>query len=172
MARKIIIAALFVVLAATLLQSTYATTYTVGDSTGWQIPTGNSELYDNWADNKNFVVGDILVFTFTTGEQDVAEVTEVAYDACTATNTIFTENNGPARIRLKRTGDHYFICTVPGHCAAGQKLRVEVLNGTTTVPTHGSNIPGVLTPNPPSLASSLVATLSVVFMSIALVLVC
>ncbi|XWS17129.1 hypothetical protein CRYUN_Cryun33cG0042000 [Craigia yunnanensis] len=135
MARKISIAALFVVLAATLLQSTFAATYTVGDSTGWTRPTNDDDLYDNWDDNKDFVVGDILVFNFTTGQQDVAEVTEAAYDACTTTNTIFTENNGPARITLNRTGDYYFICTFPGHCSSGQKLNVEVRAGTSTALT-------------------------------------
>ena len=60
MARKISMATLFVVLAATLLQSTFAATYTVGDSTGWIMPTNNADLYDNWDDNKDFVVGDIL----------------------------------------------------------------------------------------------------------------
>ncbi|XWS72946.1 hypothetical protein CRYUN_Cryun02cG0083100 [Craigia yunnanensis] len=162
MARKISMIALFVVLAATLLQSMYAGTYIVGDSSGWQIPTNNANLYDDWVDNKDFVVGDILVFNFTTGEHDVAEVTEAAYDACIPTNTIFTENKGPAGITLGSTGDHYFICTFPGHCLGGQKLKVEVQSGTST--------PGIFTP--PSSASSIVATLSLVFMSVALVLLC
>lgn len=48
-----------VVLASTLLQSTYAVTYTVGDSTGWTVPS-NTEFYDEWADNKTFAVGDVL----------------------------------------------------------------------------------------------------------------
>ncbi|XVE98350.1 hypothetical protein REPUB_Repub03eG0098800 [Reevesia pubescens] len=172
MARKISLAALFVVLAATLLQSTYATTYTVGDSTGWRVPNSNNGFYENWADNKTFVVGDILVFNFTTGVHDVAEVNKTAYDNCTTTNTIFTDNNGPARITLNRTGEHYYICTVPGHCSAGQKLNVEVQNSTNIAPTPGSshNTPGVL--SPPSSASSLVATLSLVFMSTVLVLLC
>ncbi|MBA0747443.1 hypothetical protein Gogos_004356, partial [Gossypium gossypioides] len=72
-------AAVFVVLASTL--TTYAsTTYTVGDSTGWQVPT---------------------MFNFITGEHDVAEVTEPGYDACTNTDTISTDNKGPVKITLK-----------------------------------------------------------------------
>ncbi|XP_022756489.1 stellacyanin-like [Durio zibethinus] len=163
MARKISMAALSVVLAATLVQITYARTYTVGDSISWQIPNSNADFYDDWAENKDFMVGDVLVFNFTTGAHNVAEVTEVAYDACSTTDTIFTENNGPARITLKRTGEYYFICTFPAHCFGGQKLKVDVRNGASTTP-------GIL--GPPSSASSLVATLYLVSMSIALVLLC
>ncbi|KAA3476904.1 stellacyanin-like [Gossypium australe] len=158
-------AAVFVVLASTL--TTYAsTTYTVGDSTGWQVPTSNSNLYDDWADNKTFVVGDDLLFNFITGKHDVAEVTEPGYDACTNTDTISTDNKGPVKITLKRTGDHYFICTYPGHCPAGQKLKVQVRSET------GDTTPGVLSP-PRNAASSLVVTISLVFVSIAtFVLLC
>ncbi|GMI84265.1 hypothetical protein like AT1G45063 [Hibiscus trionum] len=135
MGREISTAALFVFLVANLLlQSAYGTTYTVGDSTGWGIPTGNDDFYDDWADNKIFAVGDVLVFNFTTGQHNVAEVTEAAYDACNAANTLFTVNNGPARITLNRTGEHHFICAFPGHCSAGQKLNIEVRSGGGTGP--------------------------------------
>ncbi|XVF48069.1 hypothetical protein PTKIN_Ptkin03bG0161200 [Pterospermum kingtungense] len=158
-------AALFVVLAATLLQRTYARNYTVGDSTGWQVPLNNSNFYEDWASNKDFVVGDILVFNFTTGRHDVAEVTEAAYDACNITNTISIDLNGPAIITLNRTGDYYFFCAFPNHCSRGQKLKVEA-RSTSSVPSPGSS------PTSPSSASSLVATLSLFFMSIALVFLC
>ncbi|XVE59859.1 hypothetical protein DITRI_Ditri05aG0081000 [Diplodiscus trichospermus] len=96
---------------AALARLTFAVTDTVGDASGWRIPANNDDLYDDWDDDKDLVVGDILVFNFTTGGHDVAEVTEAAYNAGTTTNTIFTESNGPARITL--TGHHYFICTFP-----------------------------------------------------------
>ncbi|MBA0747441.1 hypothetical protein Gogos_004355 [Gossypium gossypioides] len=71
-------AAIFVVLASTL--TTYAsTTYTVGDFSGWQVPT---------------------MFNFITGEHDVAEVTDPGYDACTTSDTISTDNKGPVKITL------------------------------------------------------------------------
>ncbi|XVE59861.1 hypothetical protein DITRI_Ditri05aG0081200 [Diplodiscus trichospermus] len=172
MARKISMAALFVVLAATSLQTSFAITYTVGDSRGWTIPISDDDLYDNWDDDKFFVVGDILVFNFSTGRHDVAEVTEAAYNACTTNNTIFTESNGPARITLNRTGDHYFICTFTGHCTRGLKLGVQVRNGTiSTAPTPGpsSGTPTVVL-SPVNSASSLVATLSFVFISIGFIM--
>ncbi|XVE59860.1 hypothetical protein DITRI_Ditri05aG0081100 [Diplodiscus trichospermus] len=171
MARELSMAAvLFVLLAATSLQTTFAVTYTVGDASGWRIPTNNKAFYDDWDDDKDFVVGDILVFNFTTGGHNVAEVREAAYNACTTTNTIFTESNGPESITLNRTGHHYFICTFPDHCSSGQKLDIEVQNGSSsTVPTRPGSSPetptGVLSP-PNSASSVLVATFSFVFMSI------
>ncbi|KAE8710406.1 putative Early nodulin 16 [Hibiscus syriacus] len=164
MGEKISMAALILVLAANLLQSTYGTTYTVGDSSGWVIPSSNTDFYDNWADNKNFVVGDVLVFTFTTGTHNVAEVTEAAYDACNVANPISTLSSGPARITLNRTGDHYFICAFPGHCSAGQKLSVEVRNGTrnssapTPSPRPSPTIPGAPSPTPTTPATPSPAT--------------
>ncbi|MBA0719217.1 hypothetical protein Golax_006917, partial [Gossypium laxum] len=147
MAMKIVsMTATLVVLASNVLQITYAGTYTVGDTIGWVIPT---------------------VFKFTTGEHDVAKVTEAAYNACSSANTILTRSTGPARITLNSIGDHHFICTFADHCAEGQKLSVEVRNGPRTAPVPGTshNTTGT-SPPPPSSASSLVATSSLVFMSI------
>ncbi|KAB2024063.1 hypothetical protein ES319_D06G061700v1 [Gossypium barbadense] len=125
-------ATIFVVLASTL--TTYAsTTYTVGDFSGSQVPTNNSNLYDNWADNKTFVVGDNPLFNFITREHDVAEVTEPGYNACTTTDTISTDNKGPLKVQVRSD------------------------NGDTT--------PGVLSP-PHNAASSLVVTISLVFVSV------
>ncbi|GMI81200.1 hypothetical protein HRI_001789300 [Hibiscus trionum] len=169
MAIKIISAAALVavVLASTVLQSTYAASFTVGDNTGWTVPPGggNNEFYDNWAENKTFVVGDILDFNFATGAHNVAEVSEADYDTCNGTNPIATHGTGPASVTLNRTGEYHFICTVPGHCIGGQKLSVEVRNG----PRSGT--PGS-SPNGSSSASSLVAAVSLSIMSVALVLFC
>lgn len=61
MERKLnmIVFAIFATVA--LLQSLVAsTTYEVGDSLGWTIPSGGSAAYSTWAANKTFIVGDIL----------------------------------------------------------------------------------------------------------------
>ncbi|MBA0873380.1 hypothetical protein Goshw_001343 [Gossypium schwendimanii] len=153
MGGKISMAAFFVVLAANVLQSTDGATYKVGDSTGWRVPT-NIDFYEDWADDRVFFVGDVLVFNFTTGKHNVAVVTEAAYEACNTTDTITIMCNGPARITLNRTGDFYFICAVPGHCSAGQKVRVEVKNGNrhAAAPAPGpmpkSRPPSTATPSP------------------------
>ncbi|KAB1996482.1 hypothetical protein ES319_D13G235300v1 [Gossypium barbadense] len=52
-------AALFVVLAANVLQSTNGVSFTVGDFTGWIKPI-KEDFYQNWAHGKSFVKGDVL----------------------------------------------------------------------------------------------------------------
>lgn len=49
----------FVVMVVILTEGAAAVTHTVGDTTGWTIPSTPS-FYDDWADNKTFSVGDVL----------------------------------------------------------------------------------------------------------------
>ncbi|OMO81114.1 Plastocyanin-like protein [Corchorus capsularis] len=92
------------------------------------------------------------------GEDDVAEVTETAYDYCTTNDRIHHYKESPVSITLKDPKDYYFLCTFSNHCAGGQKLHVQVLNSTANTDILGS-------------ASSLVPTLYLVlFISIVLLL--
>ncbi|KAK9149624.1 hypothetical protein Scep_008381 [Stephania cephalantha] len=119
--------------------------YTVLDSQGWGIPR-SPDAYRNWAANKDFEVGDMLIFNFPTQQHDVAEVTKAAFDSCSGTNPISIQRNGPATIRLDSTGNHYFICTFPGHCNAGQKLAITVGSNDDAVSPSGSPSPPRRTP--------------------------
>ncbi|KAL5537385.1 hypothetical protein UlMin_045756 [Ulmus minor] len=167
----------FVALAAvTLLQSSVAaTTYVVGDSTNWAIPPSTS-TYSNWAANKTFVVGDILVFNFAQGQHDVSQVTKAGYDSCNGTGAISMQQNSPANITLQTAGELYYICSVDGHCNAGQKLAINVTGdstGATPPSSTATPTPPSTTASPPdsSAATSLgVAGLSATFLSIALAL--
>ncbi|OMO57789.1 Plastocyanin-like protein [Corchorus olitorius] len=130
-------ATIFAVLVAAAMQSTYATTYIVGDSIGWIRPA-DSEFYYDWAYNKTFFVHDVLLFKFITGEDDVAEVTETVYDTCTTNDRIHHYEKSPVSITLKDPKDYYFLCTFSDHCAGGQKLHVQVLNSTANTDILGS----------------------------------
>ncbi|KZV20058.1 blue copper protein-like [Dorcoceras hygrometricum] len=153
-----------------------AVTYTVGDSLGWTVPPGGAIAYQTWARGKSFLVGDTLVFNFTTNTHDVVEVTKTEFDSCnTASTAIIT--TGPARITLNSSGEHFYICTLPRHCSLGQKLAINVTAGGATVtppisPSTPSGSPpsGTTTAPPPpgSSASSLaVATLPLTFLAVA-----
>ncbi|KAL1824610.1 hypothetical protein DCAR_0312690 [Daucus carota subsp. sativus] len=100
-------------------------THTVGDSTGWTIPP-HPNTYKSWAASQTFAVGDNLVFNFPTGMHTAAEVTKDAYDACNTEKPIAVWANGPATVPLKSSGPHYYLCTLPGHCSAGQKLAITI----------------------------------------------
>ncbi|PNT30155.1 hypothetical protein POPTR_006G067400v4 [Populus trichocarpa] len=151
----------FVVLGAVslLLRGSEAVDHEVGDTTGWKSPSSTS-FYSDWASGKTFALGDTLKFTFTTGAHDVATVSKSDYDNCNTGSQNNLLTTGPATITLNVTGDMYFLCTIAGHCSAGQKLAITVAAGNTTSP--GTS------PPPPSAASSLVATFALMFVSIAI----
>ncbi|KAL6497071.1 hypothetical protein OROGR_029000 [Orobanche gracilis] len=120
--------------------------HVVGDGLGWAVPP-NPSAYSSWASGKTFMVGDILVFNFTTNAHDVLQVSEASYTACTpanATGTIITV--GPANITLDSSGAHYYICTVGRHCSFGQKLNITVVSST----PGGTNPPAAAPPATPA----------------------
>ncbi|KAL6006269.1 hypothetical protein ACLOJK_040315, partial [Asimina triloba] len=87
---------------------------------------------------------------FTTGAHDVARVMKSEYDACTANSPIGSIiTAGPASITLAQSGVHYYICAVPGHCSAGQKLSIDVVaSGSTTPSTSPPATPGAPASSP------------------------
>ncbi|XP_061361979.1 early nodulin-like protein 14 [Gastrolobium bilobum] len=110
-----------------LLQNTDAEkVHVVGGDLGWRIPLGVPIVYDAWASLQDFNVGDILLFNFTNGEQDVARVTKEAYLICNTTNPISLKKTSPANFTLDTAGDYYFISTLDQHCLEGQKLAIHV----------------------------------------------
>ncbi|KAL5697959.1 hypothetical protein ACHQM5_029053 [Ranunculus cassubicifolius] len=128
--------ALIVVLVALIGVATAQTTHTVLDTMGWTIPQGGASAYTNWAASKNFMVGDTLM----------------EFDSCTATNTIGAiVMTGPANITLNTAGEHYYICTISGHCSLGQKLAINVSGISTTADPPTSPVPtgGPIAPCPP-----------------------
>uniref|UniRef100_A0A0D9XRM8 Phytocyanin domain-containing protein n=1 Tax=Leersia perrieri TaxID=77586 RepID=A0A0D9XRM8_9ORYZ len=99
-----------------------AETHVVGDSNGWDF----SVSFDSWADGKVFAAGDTLVFNFKPGAHNVLAVDAAAYRSCKVSGAAadsVAAATGTASFLLKK-GVNYFICGVPGHCAAGMKLRV------------------------------------------------
>lgn len=159
-----------------------AQTYIVGDNMGWTVPTGGPTAYQRWANDKSFKVGDTLVFNFVNGTHNVATVSKASYDSCNTTSPINTITTGPARIRLTGSGEHYYLCTFPGHCSLGQKLAINVTGtgaiaptpstaATPTSPTiPSSDSPATSPPAPSGSAPSLaLAALPVTFLSFVLV---
>lgn len=130
-----------------------AATHKVGDSLGWTIPSSPS-TYSDWASTQTFLVGDILLFNFTTGQHDVTEVTKAALDSCSSSNPVSAVRSGPASITLSAPGTRHFICSFSGHCSFGQKLTVTVRSQSSSPPTAApspspkSSTPVSPTPSP------------------------
>jgi len=119
-------AVLAVVLAlAGMAATSSAAVYKVGGASGWTI-LGNIN-YADWAANNTFHVGDVIEFKYPQGIHNVLEVKKDDYNSCTNSTPIATHTSGDDKITIKSPGHRFFICGVPGHCAAGQKLNVRVL---------------------------------------------
>ncbi|KAB1218705.1 Blue copper protein [Morella rubra] len=147
----------FGVVAAVLLHCAAAqTVHVVGDSLGWTVPQGGAAVYQTWAANNKFMIGDILMFNFAVGEHDVLQVSKESFDSCSSANPIGnTITGGPANITLSNAGDHYYICTIGQHCKAGQKLMVTVSSSPGAAPPTSSPPPSTAqtppaTPSPTS----------------------
>ncbi|CAN6233365.1 unnamed protein product [Urochloa humidicola] len=139
--------AALLLLVATCFSTASATSYTVGDGSGWT--TGVD--YTSWAASKNFKVGDSLVFNYAKGLHTVVEVSAAEYMACTASNPLGSDSSGATTVPLKTPGTHYFVCSITGHCGAGMKLAVTVGGSSSpasptprtspTTPTTGGTTP-------------------------------
>ncbi|OAY80239.1 Chemocyanin [Ananas comosus] len=115
----VLLSFLFIMICAP--RRTLADTHVVGGSQGW----GFSVSYDNWAGGKSFATGDTLVFKYQAGLHNVVPVDAAGYRSCKASSSEASRaaTTGDDKFTLKK-GSNYFICSIPGHCAAGMKIQV------------------------------------------------
>nr|AFK42126.1 unknown [Lotus japonicus] len=109
-----------------------ATTYNVGDTSGWDI----SSSLDTWTADKKFQTGDALSFQYSS-MYSVDEVTKENYDTCNTSNILKSYGNGNTTVPLTKAGERYFICGNKLYCLGGMKLHVHVEDNknTTISPT-------------------------------------
>eukprot|EP00249_Psilotum_nudum_P005639 c19077_g1_i1 orf=148-762(+) len=108
------------------LYNAYAAQHNVGGEAGWTIPAIKKVNYSSWAEINSFHVGDTLLFKYNASFHNVDQVNSANYLNCNDTNLKAHYADGNTLIQLNTTGTYYFICGVPGHCAAGQKLKIRV----------------------------------------------
>ncbi|XP_051129319.1 mavicyanin [Andrographis paniculata] len=125
MAMGVLVMALGLILSSLQLQVSNGAVYKVGDSAGWTT-IGNVD-YKKWAVSKNFQVGDVIVFEYNPQFHNVMRVTHADYRACNASSPMSTHTTGNDSITIDSHGHHFFVCAVPGHCQAGQKVDINVL---------------------------------------------
>ncbi|KAK4357190.1 hypothetical protein RND71_022800 [Anisodus tanguticus] len=149
---------------ASFMQLSFGTMYKVGGSAGW-TRIGNVD-YKQWAANKTFVVGDVIVNIEECCDSIQVQPTilqcdasDAEYQSCNASAPIATHTTGNDSITVTTHGHHFFLCGVPGHCQAGQKVYINVLRASSSAspsqsPSSSSPIPAVAVPAPsPSHAS-------------------
>ncbi|KAK9292232.1 hypothetical protein L1049_020195 [Liquidambar formosana] len=118
-----------------LALSCTATTYTVGDNSGWDI---SSDL-ESWPVGKKFVVGDVLLFQYSSSNS-VNEVTKENFDGCNTTKYLQTWTNGNSSVPLTTPGMIYFVSGNQLYCLGGMKLQVNVQNNANS--TAGAPLAG------------------------------
>lgn len=115
--------AICLILAAGAIRRLGGAVYKVGDSAGWTT-IGNVD-YKKWAATKTFNVGDVIVFEYNPQFHNVMQVTHAGYRACNSSSPIATHTTGNDSITITTRRHHFFLCGVPGHCQAGQKVDIN-----------------------------------------------
>ncbi|KAL9327937.1 hypothetical protein ACSQ67_002940 [Phaseolus vulgaris] len=118
-------AVVFLLMMMAAFQISHAAVHKVGDSSAWTI-IGNID-YRKWAATKNFQVGDTIIFEYNAKFHNVMRVTHAMYKSCNASSPLTTMTTGNDSIKITNHGHHFFICGVPGHCQAGQKVDINVM---------------------------------------------
>ncbi|MED6192476.1 hypothetical protein PIB30_010411 [Stylosanthes scabra] len=138
------------------------TQHVVGGTEGWKIPS-NDSVYQDWANNQNFSVGDILVFNFVTNQHDVVEVPKDSYDICSPEFATNTTMKGPAKLTLNNSGQFYYICSFGTHCIQGQKLAIIVSNSSSSSSSVAPSPQSSWSPAVITTTATAAATFSLIF---------
>ncbi|WCJ23726.1 Cupredoxin superfamily protein [Euphorbia peplus] len=147
--------AVALVVVITLMPLLEATLYKVGDTAGWTT-IGNID-YKNWAALKTFHLGDVIVFQYNSQFHNVMRVTHSMYKTCNASTPLATYTTGNDSITIKTRGHHFFMCGVPGHCQAGQKVDINVLRlqqQLSPSPSYSASQSTPAAPNSPSVPAA------------------
>ncbi|KAH0874031.1 hypothetical protein HID58_071393, partial [Brassica napus] len=97
----------------------------VGDSQGWKLY--NSDFYNKWSEERQFHVGDALLFEYDNEVNDVYEISgDLEFITCDPTSPVAVHKTRQDLVRLTEPGVHYFVTSHSGYCEAGLKLRVMV----------------------------------------------
>uniref|UniRef100_A0A7N0U375 Phytocyanin domain-containing protein n=1 Tax=Kalanchoe fedtschenkoi TaxID=63787 RepID=A0A7N0U375_KALFE len=100
--------------------------FKVGGDKGWIKPPDNrTEVYNNWAREIRFQVGDTVYFEYV--NESVLVVNAAHYNACSVNDPISKHADGETVVELDRQGYFYFISGKPGRCEAGQRLIIDVM---------------------------------------------
>ncbi|KAL4377131.1 hypothetical protein GQ457_02G030780 [Hibiscus cannabinus] len=117
---------IFAIVVSMSLTISSATEYVVGGDDGWKLGV----KYDDWAKDRQFLVGDTLVFKYKSGAHNVYKVTGDEFKSCIVpSNNSLGSFTGNDTIKLATAGTTWYICGISGHCDGGMKLKITVLDG-------------------------------------------
>lgn len=136
------------------MQRSEATQFKVGGSKGWSVPSDNSPVYNQWAENMRFQVGDSLLFVYPSASDSVLQVSKEDYSSCTTTSPIAKFTDGNTEFKFSKSGPYYFISGNKDNCNKNEKLTVVVMadrssNNTVSNPPPSPS-PSASPPQPPT----------------------
>ncbi|XP_057740893.1 blue copper protein 1a-like [Arachis stenosperma] len=130
-----------------------ATDYVVGDDKGWSLDFN----YTQWAHDKDFHVGDRLVFKYDQKKHNVFKVNGTLFNSCTVPNDTEPFSSGHDFIPLETEGRKWYICGKSDHCVNRQmKLLIQV-GSAAPAPAPASGAP----PSLPLSSFYIAATLAI-----------
>ncbi|KAM1104019.1 hypothetical protein ACFX2I_012408 [Malus domestica] len=142
-----------------VLEMSSAAVYKVGDSAGWT--TFGNVNYKQWAASKTFQLGDVIRFEYNPQLHNVIRVTHAMYRSCNASLPLDSYTTGNDTITITTRGHYFYMCGVPGHCQAGQKVDINAMrHPSSAAPTPSAlappTVPAPHAPTPgPSIAAPL-----------------
>lgn len=74
-------------------------------------------------------------FVYNPLENNVMLVSRKSFHSCNSTDFVSVIISGNDSIPITKPGHYYYICGVPGHCEAGQKVDIRVLKPSELAPT-------------------------------------
>ncbi|KAJ8443777.1 hypothetical protein Cgig2_029682 [Carnegiea gigantea] len=123
-----------------LMKRCEATTFTVGGSKGWTVPSDNAPVYNQWAERMRFQVGDSLP-----GSDSVLRVTKEDYTNCNTNAPLEKYTDGHTEFKFNQSGPHYFISGNKDNCLKHEMLVVVVLSDRSKKNSSATQSP----PSPP-----------------------
>ncbi|WOG87360.1 hypothetical protein DCAR_0206584 [Daucus carota subsp. sativus] len=142
---------IIILLAIALPALVSAKEFMVGDQKGWTI---NFD-YQQWAQDKEFHVGDKLIFSYPVGAHNVFKVNGTGFQNCIKPALSEALTSGNDTIVLATPGRKWYICGVGQHCAAGgQKLLIVVNPGAMSPSVSPSQSFGAPTQTLPATGSA------------------
>lgn len=92
----------------------------------------------------------VSVFEYNPQFHNVMRVTHPEYKACNVSSPITTHTSGNDSINIDTHGHHFFVCGIPGHCQAGQKVDINVPRAPSVAPSPSASA----SPAPPLAAGA------------------
>ncbi|GJT70329.1 early nodulin-like protein 1 [Tanacetum coccineum] len=130
-----------------LIQNGNSYEFMVGGSGDWSLA---STAYNQWAERSRFQIGDTVLFNYQAGKDSVVQVSKEDYNNCNSASPIAKYTDGHSKVKLDKSGPHYFISGLVENCKNNEKIVIVVMADRSNPSSPPSPAPaGEESPSPP-----------------------